>query len=192
MRAMFWADPFPHFSYPLAGGFGAYCRFNISFCSSAALSPRHPTRSCWCWLVEMPSLYHRLRLASSRSYTHDARDSSAGRDMFSSSPSVSFWLFILTKIPGLDHSKALPASTARFFFLFLLVRSQVEDPQWQPALLPGPDADLGAACGCRAVAKGAESGPLIWAGNSGTPLPKDTHFSAILRRRHLTANDLGS
>lgn len=63
------SNPFPHFSYPLAGGFGAYCRFNISFCSSAAFFPRHPTRSCWCWLAEMPSLYHGLRLASSFFYS---------------------------------------------------------------------------------------------------------------------------
>lgn len=61
-------NPFPHFSYPLAGVFSAYCPFNISFCFLPALSPRHSTRSRRCWLVEMLSLYHRVKLVSSCSY----------------------------------------------------------------------------------------------------------------------------
>lgn len=69
-------------------------------------------------------------------------------------------------MPDFDYLKALPASKTHFFFLFLLVRCQAEDPPWQPALLPGPDAELGAACGCQAVAERAESGVLMLAGNS--------------------------
>lgn len=124
VRAVLGSHPFPHLSYPLAGVPGACRPFTISFCFSPAPSRSTPRElSLWPgagavslpWgevCAFLPLLGHaacRVRVLAE-----------AGFPLL---PGTT-----LTGTPGFDYSKALPDSKPHFFFLFLLVRSQVEDP----------------------------------------------------------------